>query len=104
MKGGQSTTYTPFVNIFLSSTAQCGIKARESLAIGMVNKVVPHEELMPSTYNMAERIAKNAPIPIAFVKRGLQNFYKMDLPQALDYEAYALEVCRKSDDFMESFK
>jgi len=80
------------------------INARESLAIGMVNKVVPHEELMPATYNMAEKIAKNAPIPITFIKRGLQNFCKMDLPQALDYEAYALDVCRKSDDFMEGFK
>jgi len=80
------------------------IDAREALEIGMVNKVVPHEELLSVTYKMAERMAKNAPIPIAFVKRGLQNFYKTDLPQALDYEAYVLDVCLKSDDFMEGFK
>jgi 2-(1,2-epoxy-1,2-dihydrophenyl)acetyl-CoA isomerase len=79
------------------------IDAREALAIGMVNKVVPHEDLMPATYKMAEQIVKSAPIPIAFIKRGLQNFYRMDLRQALDYEAYALEVCRRSDDFMEGF-
>jgi enoyl-CoA hydratase/carnithine racemase len=80
------------------------VDAREALAMGMVNKVVPPEELLPATYKMAEQMAKNAPIPIAFVKRGLQNFYKTDLPQALDYEAYVLDVCLKSEDFMEGFK
>jgi 2-(1,2-epoxy-1,2-dihydrophenyl)acetyl-CoA isomerase len=79
------------------------IDAREALAIGMVNKVVPHEDLMSATYKMAEQIVKSAPIPISFVKRGLQSFYRMDLRQALDYEAYALEVCRRSDDFGEGF-
>jgi 2-(1,2-epoxy-1,2-dihydrophenyl)acetyl-CoA isomerase len=80
------------------------VGAQEALRIGMVNKVVPHEELMQVTYDMAGRMAKNAPLPIAFAKRGLQNFYNMDLEQALDYEAYVLGVTMKSDDFMEGFK
>jgi len=80
------------------------VGAQEALRIGMVNKVVPHEELMQVTYDMAGRMAKNAPLPIAFAKRGLQNFYNMDLVQALDYEAYVLGVTMKSDDFMEGFK
>ena len=79
------------------------IDAREALTIGMVNKVVPHEDLMPATYKMAEKIVKSAPIPISFIKRGLQSFHRMDLSQALDYEAYALEVCRRSEDFKEGF-
>ncbi|MFZ3057150.1 MAG: crotonase, partial [Smithella sp.] len=49
------------------------------------------------------RIAKNAPIPIAFAKRGLQNFQQWDLAQALDYESYVLEVCMKSNDIVEGF-
>ncbi len=79
------------------------VGAEEALRIGMVNQVVPHEELVRTTRDLAERIAKNAPIPIAFAKRGLQNFQKWDLPQALDYEAYVLEVCKKSEDLMEGF-
>jgi len=59
---------------------------------------------MKVTYEIADRIARNAPIPIAFAKRGLQNFYKMDLPQALDYETYVIEKVRQSEDFMEGFK
>jgi 2-(1,2-epoxy-1,2-dihydrophenyl)acetyl-CoA isomerase len=80
------------------------IDAQEALRLRMVNKVVPPEKLMEATYELAGRIAKNAPIPIALAKRGLQNFYKMDLAQALDYEAYALEVCLKSKDFIEGFQ
>jgi len=80
------------------------IEAKEALELGMVNSLVSHDQLMPATYELAGKIAKNAPIPIAFAKRGLQNFHKMDLPQALDYESFVLDVCMKSDDFMEGFK
>jgi 2-(1,2-epoxy-1,2-dihydrophenyl)acetyl-CoA isomerase len=79
------------------------VDAQEALKIGMVNQVVSHEELAGTTRELAERMAKNAPIPIAFAKRGLQNFQKWDLPQALDYESYVLEVCKSSEDFMEGF-
>ena len=79
------------------------VGAEEALKIGMVNRVVSHEELAGTTRELAERIAKNAPIPIAFAKRGLQNFGKWDLAQALDYEAYVLEICKQSEDFMEGF-
>ncbi len=80
------------------------VNAEEALRIGMVNRVVPHEELMAATYKLANRIAGNAPIPIAFSKRGLQNFFRWDLETALDYEAYVLEVIRNSQDMMEGFK
>jgi enoyl-CoA hydratase/carnithine racemase len=79
------------------------IDAQEAFAIGMINKLVPHEELMEVTTRMAQRIAGNAPIPIAFAKRGLQNFYKWDLTQALDYESYVLGVTMKTEDIKEGF-
>jgi 2-(1,2-epoxy-1,2-dihydrophenyl)acetyl-CoA isomerase len=79
------------------------VDAQEAFRIGMVNKVVPHEELGDATREMAGRIAKNAPIPIAFAKRGLQNFHKWDLPQALDYESYVLELTMKTEDIIEGF-
>ena len=80
------------------------IDANEALRIGMVNRVVPHEELVPATKEMAKKIVKNAPIPISLAKRGLQNFHKMDLSQALDYEAYTLGICVNTEDRIEGFK
>ena len=80
------------------------IDANEALRIGMVNRVVPHKELNLATKELAKKIVKNAPMPISLAKRGLQNFYKMDLTQALDYEAYANGICANTDDRMEGFK
>jgi len=74
------------------------IDAGEALRIGMVNRVVPHEELGTRTRELAHAIAANAPLPIALAKRGLQRFYEMDLAQAVDYEAFALKVCWDSED------
>jgi 2-(1,2-epoxy-1,2-dihydrophenyl)acetyl-CoA isomerase len=80
------------------------VDAQEALRIGLVNKVVSHEEFPQTAREMAVRIAKNGPIPIAFAKRGLQNFFKMDLPAALDYEEHVLGITQKSEDFIEGFK
>jgi enoyl-CoA hydratase/carnithine racemase len=80
------------------------IDAQEALKIGMVNQVVPHDELALTTKELAQRIAKNAPIPIALAKRGLQHSYRMDLAQVLDYEAFAIGICANSQDCKEGFK
>ncbi|MBW1674320.1 MAG: hypothetical protein JRJ45_11885, partial [Deltaproteobacteria bacterium] len=78
--------------------------AREALRIGMVNRVVPHEKLAEETRKFAKDIAGNAPIPIAFIKRGLQSFGRMDLAQTLDFEKMAIDVCWNSEDREEGFK
>jgi enoyl-CoA hydratase/carnithine racemase len=80
------------------------IDAQEALRIGLVNRVVPHDDLSRATRELVQKIVRNAPLPIALAKRGLQNFYKMDLSQALDYEAYTIGICVSSDDRKEGFK
>jgi 2-(1,2-epoxy-1,2-dihydrophenyl)acetyl-CoA isomerase len=74
------------------------VEAAEALRIGLVNRVVEAAELRAATVELAKRIAKNAPLPIAFAKRGLQRFGHWDLAQALDYEVYVLEMLRRSRD------
>ncbi|MDY6850741.1 MAG: enoyl-CoA hydratase/isomerase family protein [Thermodesulfobacteriota bacterium] len=48
------------------------ISAEEALKIGLVNKVVPHEELMPAAIEMAEKIMRCPPLSIKHTKRGLR--------------------------------
>jgi 2-(1,2-epoxy-1,2-dihydrophenyl)acetyl-CoA isomerase len=79
------------------------IEAQEALRIGLVNRVVPQESFWRASWELAGRVAQNAPIPIAFAKRGLQNLSKWDLAQALDYESYVLELIMKSEDVKEGF-
>ncbi len=79
------------------------VGAEEAFRIGLLNKLVPQEELAEATREMAQKFANNAPIPIAFAKRGLQNYGKWDLSQALDYESYVLSVCMQTEDMIEGF-
>jgi len=79
------------------------IDAKTALQIGMVNYVVPNEVLSARTDQIARRIADNAPLAIAFAKRGLQKFYRWNLEQALDYETYVQQLLIKSEDVKEGF-
>ncbi len=47
------------------------INAAEAERIGLVNKVVPTEDLMDEAMKMAGKIAKNAPIAVATMKRAM---------------------------------
>jgi enoyl-CoA hydratase/carnithine racemase len=59
------------------------ISAREALALGLVNRVVPTQELPAATLTVAEKIAAASP---AVVGLGKQAFYRqLDMPV---YEAY----------------
>jgi enoyl-CoA hydratase/carnithine racemase len=45
------------------------ISAQRAYEVGLVNKVVPRSELMPAALDYAERIAANAPLVLAMLKR-----------------------------------
>jgi enoyl-CoA hydratase/carnithine racemase len=48
------------------------IGADEAYRIGLVNKVVPHEQLMPAALEMAGKIAGQAPLSIKYTKQALR--------------------------------
>jgi enoyl-CoA hydratase/carnithine racemase len=48
------------------------IDAQEAERIGLVSRVVPHEQLLSSTYELAQRIAVNAPLALRYMKEGLR--------------------------------
>jgi enoyl-CoA hydratase/carnithine racemase len=48
------------------------IDASTAREIGLVSRVVPHEELMPAALELAHRIAANPPLAVAALKRGLR--------------------------------
>src|SRR5690606_33844772 len=48
------------------------VDAPEALRIGLVGRVVPHEELLPTAMGLAERIAANPPLAVQRLKAGLR--------------------------------
>lgn len=63
------------------------IDANEAYRIGLVNKVVPAEELMETAKKMAAKIASNASYAVSIAKQAINNGYDMDIKNAVELEA-----------------
>lgn len=78
------------------------IDANEAFRIGMVNKVVPPEELESATKEMAMKIAGRAPLAVSIAKRSIYDaFDKFDLETTLQYEMYTQGFCSDTEDHKE---
>lgn len=62
------------------------IDANEAVAIGLANRVVPHERLMEETMALAGKIAEKSPLVLKLLKRNLRNGFEMPLGAALAHE------------------
>lgn len=81
------------------------IDAKEAERIGLVNRVVPHDELMASVKNMASRIAENPPLAIAFTKKALyQSMLELNIIDQINNEYAIQEKLLCTEDFQEATK
>jgi len=80
------------------------VSARQAADWGLVNRVVPHDELAAETRHLARRLAEGPPIVIAMAKRGIYRSTDADLASALEYEAYAQRVVWTTEDAAEGIR
>lgn len=80
------------------------INAEEALQLGLVNKVVPHDDLPQATVDFARKFAEGPPIAIGLAKRGIYRNMEADLASALEYETYAQNHCWNSEDAGEGIR
>jgi 2-(1,2-epoxy-1,2-dihydrophenyl)acetyl-CoA isomerase len=66
-----------------------------------VNRVVPHDELMNATRELATKIAKGPSVAIDLIKRGVYKGAVGDLEAQLDFETLAQRICFQTADFQE---
>jgi enoyl-CoA hydratase len=68
--------------------------ADEALSWGLVNCVVPREELLDKTLCVAERIAANAPLAVRQAKKSIRAGMQMDIHHGMQFaiEAYNLLI------------
>ena len=77
------------------------VDADEALAIGMVNQIVPADELDDAVQKMAARIASLPAKAIALTKKLLNQSYENDLAEQLRQESYAQETAGRTHDHFE---
>jgi len=77
------------------------IDAREALQIGLINRVVAPEALMPAAMDWAKIIASAAPLTVRAVKEGMLKGYDMTLEESLRHEGKLLAQIRTTEDFLE---
>jgi E-phenylitaconyl-CoA hydratase len=74
------------------------IDAREAWRIGLVNRVVPAAELMPSTEALARRICQNAPLSVRAVKELAYRGRNLSLEEGLREELMIDRIIRTTED------
>ena len=77
------------------------ISAEEALRIGLVSRIVPPDDLIAVTREIALRIAENAPLAVRAVKRLVRDGMDMPLLAAIQAEQFALGLLRDSEDRLE---
>jgi enoyl-CoA hydratase len=63
------------------------IDAQEAYRIGLVNRVVPQDQLLTTCREMAAKIASRGPVAVKLSKGAIINGLEMDLARACGYEA-----------------
>lgn len=77
------------------------IEAHEAERIGLLNRVVPHDELEAATNDWAQRLAEKPALSLALAKQALQKSWGATLDEMLDFESMAQNECFRSDDALE---
>jgi 2-(1,2-epoxy-1,2-dihydrophenyl)acetyl-CoA isomerase len=77
------------------------VNAEEAYRIGLVNRVVPAEELASATRELALRLAQGPTKAIGLAKRAMNRALSMDLEQLLEYEVFAQETAGATEDHKE---
>jgi len=77
------------------------ITAQEAERIGLVNRVVPADQLEAETMKMAARIAAGPSLAIGLAKKALYKCFTMDAGSAVEYEADGHLLTMLSDDMKE---
>ncbi len=83
------------------------IDASTAERYGLVNRVVPHGDLLPAAYEWARRLAQGPTLAISMTKHMLNRELNMDLVAAIEAEAQAQALLLMGEDhriFYEAFQ
>lgn len=74
------------------------VGAEEALRIGLVNEVVDHAEISDKVMDLAARIARRSAETLAWTKRVMNRYQRLELRTVLDLEAHVQPIMLLSED------
>ena len=74
------------------------VKADQALAMGIVDRVVPHDTLLAEARKLAETILANGPLAVKFAKALVDDGLDLPLDEALELEAETFGDCFRTAD------
>jgi enoyl-CoA hydratase len=77
------------------------VDAQMALEMGLVERVVPQDELLSAAKKLAQTIASKAPLAIAACKRAINTGAHLSMPDALEIEALEFGTLVNTNDFKE---
>ena len=80
------------------------VPAAECERIGLVNRVVPADELMPLAREWARTLARKPTLPLRLAKEAVQRSLSSSFEEMLDYEVAAQKACFESADALEGVR
>jgi len=80
------------------------IDSNEAERIGLVNKVVPHKDLMQEANNMAKKVSFFPPFSIAATKTALNKGLNLDMSSQIGYEVLLQSAAFRTPEHKEAIK
>ena len=77
------------------------IEAEEAYELGMLNRVLPDDQVLSSTQELAARLARGPARTTALIKRGINQAHELSLERVLELEASYQTVAARETDFRE---
>lgn len=105
MPDGGSTHFLPrlvgYAKAFELMATGAQVSAEEALRLGLVNRVLPAEQLDAAVDDLARQLAAGPRPSLAHIKAALARAEQESLLAALDFEAEGQADCFRSPDFLE---
>jgi 2-(1,2-epoxy-1,2-dihydrophenyl)acetyl-CoA isomerase len=76
----------------------------ECLRLGLVSRVVPHEELMAAAVALGEQFASKPSVAVALIKRHIYRAESVSLETDLEFGSFSQERLMTTKDFKEGYR
>ncbi len=80
------------------------VDAAEAERIGLVNRVVPHEELIDASLELAGKITSKPPVAVRLTLEAMRRGFGWPIEEFKQYQAMAFAYCAASEDHREGVR